>query len=524
MNSCGPEVILADTLPSSGAPPEALHVRIRPLQPFRRTLCAVVSIALVATTALAPMTSIAQSLPDLGDAAQVNLSPAQERKLGEAIMRQARASGGYLNDPEVADYLNELGARLVAASRDARQEFEFFAVPDNAINAFALPGGFIGVNTGLILLAQNESELASVLAHEITHVTQRHIARLLQGQQNSLLMSLAALAVAMLAARAGGSSSGDAASAAIATSQALMLQSQLNFTREFEYEADRIGFQRLSAAGFDVRAAPVFMERLQKSSRFLEGNAPSYLRTHPVTYERIAEASARAEAVPYKQIPDSLDFQMVRALLRSYQGEAQEAVRLFDQSIAERKFNSEVAARYGLVAALLRAKNLQRAKTELALVEKMAPPHPMIEAIAGHVLLENGEVDAAIRRIESALTRYPNKMQLVYDYPEALIKARRFDDAARFAERELLRFAGDGALHRIAAQAYSGLGKRLKHHYHQGEYYAWLGNLTAAIDQLQLATRASDANFYESSVVDTRLRELRRELADQQKEGFARNG
>jgi predicted Zn-dependent protease len=481
------------------------------------------AIALACVPAVPPPVR-AQALPDLGDSSQVNFSPAQEKKLGETIMRQARATGGYLNDPEVIDYLNGLGNRLVSASRDTRQDFWFFAVPDSSINAFALPGGFIGVNTGLILLAQSESELASVLAHEITHVTQRHIARLLQGQQNSLLMSLAGLALALLAARAGGSSSGEAAQAAIATSQALMLQNQLNFTREFEYEADRIGFQRLNGAGFDVRAAATFMERLQKSARFLEGSAPSYLRTHPVTFERIAEASARADGTPYRQVTDSLDFHMVRSLLRSYEGEAADAVRFFETAIAERKYNNEIAVRYGLVAALVRAKDFKRAKAELATVEKMAPPHPMVEAMASHVLLENDEPQAAVKRLEAALTRYPNKMQLVYDYPEALIKAGRPADGAAFAETQLRRFPNDGTLHRTAAKAYAALDKRLKQHFHQGEYYAWLGNYRGAIDQLQLASRAGDANFYESSVVETRLRELRRELAEQQKEGFGRDG
>jgi predicted Zn-dependent protease len=466
----------------------------------------------------------AQALPDLGDISQVRLSPTQERKLGETIVREARAQGGILNDPEVNDYLNELGHRLVSVSPDAKQDFEFFAVPDSGINAFALPGGYIGVNTGLILLAQSESELASVLAHEITHVTQRHIARQLQGQQDGLLMSLAALALAVLAARAGGASSGDAAQAAIATSQALALQSRLNYTREFEYEADRIGFQRLVSAGFDPRATATFMEKLQRSSRFLEGNAPSYLRTHPITYERIAEAQARAENVPYRQVADSLDFFMVRALLRSYQGEAREAVKFFDNALAEKAYNSEVAARYGLVASLLRAKELDRAKAELARVERIAPPHPMIEAMGAHVLLERGEYDAAIRRIEAALTRYPNKMQLVYDYPDALMRAGRNADAARAAERELQRFSGDGTLHRHAARAYAALGAKTKHHYHQGEYYAWHGNLRAAIVQMELAVRAADGDFYEHSVVETRLRTLRREVAEQQREAFAKSG
>jgi predicted Zn-dependent protease len=429
-----------------------------------------------------------------------------------------------MQDPEVNDYLNELGNRLVAAAPDARQDFEFFAVADNSINAFALPGGYVGVNTGLILLAQNESELAAVLAHEISHVTQRHMARMLAAQQNSLLLTLAGLAVAILASRAGGSSSGDAVTAALAASQALSIQNQLNFTRENEYEADRIGFQRLAVAGFDTRAMGTFMERLQRSTRFAESNAPSYLRTHPITYERIAEAQARAERIPYRQVQDSLDFHLVRALLRSYQAEAREAVAFFDEGIKERKYNNAIAAQYGLVASLLRAKDMNRAQAELAKLEKIAPPHPMIDAMAGHVLMESGNLDAAIKRFETALSRYPNKMQLVYDYPEALLRAGRAADAAKFVERELERFPRDGQLHQLAAQAYGAQKMQLRQHQHLGEYYAWQGNLRGAITQLELALRANDSNFYDASVVDTRLRVLRQELAEQQKEAFGRTG
>jgi predicted Zn-dependent protease len=464
------------------------------------------------------------ALPDLGDATQADLSPAQERKLGETIIRQVRAGGGYMNDPEVNDYLNELGQRLVAAVKDTKQDFEFFAVPDSAINAFALPGGYIGVHTGLILLTQSESELAAVLAHEISHVTQHHMARMIAGQRDSLLMSLAGLALAILASRAGGSSSSDAASGAIAATQALAVQNQLNFTRENEYEADRIGFKRLDAAGFDTTAAATFMERLQRSTRFADNGAPSYLRTHPITYERIAEAQARAFGRPYRQVPDSLDFHMVRALLRSYEGEPRDAVLFFDNALAERKFNNEVAMHYGLVAALLRAKDYPRAKSELAALEKMAPRHPMIDAIAGHVYLDSGDVQAAIARFESALTRYPNKMQLVYDYPEALMQAGRNAEAAAYCERQIARFSHDGPLHLTAARAYAALNKRLLQHRHQGEYYAWQGNLKGAIDQFELASKAGDGDFYQLSEIDTRLRTLRREVADQQKAGFGRPG
>ena len=436
-----------------------------------------------------PVAPYPQRLPDLGDASQADFSPAQERKLGETIVRQMRATGAYMNDPEVNDYLNELGHRLTAVSPDVRQDFEFFAVPDNEINAFALPGGFVGVNTGLILLAQTESELASVLAHEISHVTQHHLARALAARKDSMLMSLAGLALAILAAR--GSSSGDAAQAAIAATQALSIQREINFTRENEREADRLGFQRLDRAGFDVTAMATFMKRLQSAMRFVEGSAPKYLQDHPITYERIAEAEARAYGHPYRQVVDSLDFHMVRALLRSYEGEPRDAVKWFDDAIAQRKYNNPIAAQYGLVASLLRAEDFKRAKVELAKLEKAAPEHPMIDAIAGHVLLESGDVDGAIKR---------------------------------FAEQQLGRFPHDGPLQRIAAKAYAALDKQMLAHRHQAEYYAWQGNLKGAIDQLEIAAKQKDGDFYQASVVDTRLKALRREEADEKKSAFGRQG
>ena len=471
-----------------------------------------------------PPQTYPQRLPDLGDASQADFSPAQERKLGETIVREMRASGAYMNDPEVNDYLQELGHRLTSVSPDVKQDFEFFAVPDQQINAFALPGGFIGVNTGLILLTQSESELASVLAHEISHVTQHHMARALSAQKDSMLMSLAGLALAILAARAGGSSSGDAAAGAIAATQAMTIQHQINFTRENEYEADRLGFQRLDAAGFDVTAMATFMQRLQTAMRFVENGVPTYLRDHPVTFERIAEAQARAEGHPYRQVVDSLDYHLVRALLKSYQGEPREAVKWFDDAIAEHKYNNAIAAQYGLVASLLRTSDWTRAKKELAKLDKMAPDHPMIIAIGGHVLMESGDLDGAIKRFGDGVARYPNKMQLVYDYPEALLKAGRNADAAKFVEQQIARFPNDGPLQLLAARAYAAQNKQMLAHQHQGEYYAWQGNLKGAIDQLELAQKQKDGNFYEASVIDTRLRALRREVADQNKSMFGKQG
>jgi predicted Zn-dependent protease len=478
----------------------------------RRALVAILAVAVAALPA-GPW-PLAQGLPDLGDSAQKLMTPAQERRLGETAVKQMRAAGGYLEDPEVNDYLNELGRKLVSARPDTRFDFEFFAVPDPSINAFAIPGGFIGVNTGLILLAQTESELASVLAHEISHITQNHMARLIAGQQNALLLSLAALAVALVAARSNSSSANDLVGAAITSAQALAIQNQLNFTREHEYEADRIGFLRLQAAGFDAAAAATLMERLQKASRFTDGSVPSYLRTHPVTYERIAEAQSRARDRPYRQVADSLDFQMVRALLRSYVGRSHEAVSWFDGAIAERRMPGCVVSvgRHDevLFTHAYGSRSLVPARTPMT--SDTVPPHPMIEAIAGHVLLESGDATGAVARFEAALARYPNKMQLVYDYPDALLKAGRAADAAQFAERELQRFPTDGLLHRVAAKAYAAQNRRLKHHMHQGEYYAWQGNLRGAIDQFELASKAGDGDYYEASYVEARARELKREM------------
>jgi predicted Zn-dependent protease len=498
-----------------------------PARRLRRRIVAALTATALAAQPLAPATfsaglAHAQALPDLGDESQSMFAPGQERRLGEMVVRQIRGSGAYLNDPEVNDYLNELGYRLVAAVPGGKQDFEFFAIADPSINAFALPGGYVGINAGLILLTQSESELAAVLAHEITHVTQHHMTRALANQQRSLLYSLAAIALAIAASRSSSSNSGQVMSAGMASAQALAMQSQINFTRENEYEADRIGFQRLDAAGFDPTAMASFMSRMQKSSQFADGGAPSYLRSHPVTYERVAEAQARAYGKPYRQVPDSLDFQLVRALLRSYNGTPKEAVAFFTSALADHKFSSEVAMRYGLVASLLRAENFKQAKAELATLEKTAPTHPMIEVMAGHVLMEAGDLDLAIARFERALSRYPNKMQLVYDYPEALLKANRARDAARFIDAQLARFPNDGPLHRLAARTYATLGMKLQQYRHQGEYYAWQGDLKGAVVQLELAAKAGDGDFYQASVVETRLRALRRELAEQQ--ALAKNG
>jgi predicted Zn-dependent protease len=448
--------------------------------------------------------ALADDLPDLGDASQSALSPVQERKLGEGIMAQIRSDPAYLDDPEVTDYLNNLGYRLVSNSPDPAGPFEFFAIADGSINAFALPGGFVGVHTGLLRAAQSESELASVLSHEIAHVTQRHIARLIAAQQRVGLASLAALAVAILAAR----SNSQVSAAAIAAAQAGAIQSQLNFTREHEREADRIGLQIMEKSGFDVHAMPVFFERLQKATRVYETGAPSYLRTHPLTFERIADIQSRIEGVPFRQIPDSLDFQLVRARLAAQDGNAREAVTNFDRLLEEHKFGTEAAARYGLVVALLRAGDNVRARKELALLLGLKAKSPMIDALAAQTLIAVGEVEKGLAIYRDGLRANPSRKALVYGYANALLAANRAADAIQFLGDRLDSRNLDPQIFQFQARAYTAMGKQLLQHRALAEAYVLRGNLPAAIEQLQIAQKAGDGDFYQKSSVEARLKEL----------------
>jgi predicted Zn-dependent protease len=459
---------------------------------------------LIGLLSLLAAQSFAEGLPDLGEAAQATLSVQQERRVGESIMQQIHADPAYLDDPELTEYLNNLGYRLVSNSPDNQRDFEFFLVQDRTLNAFALPGGFIGVNTGLIQAAQSESELAGVLAHEIAHVTQHHLSRMLAGTQQSTLTSMAALAVAILAAR----SNPEVAQAAIATAQAASIQSQLNFTREHEREADRIGFQILQQSGFDTRGMASFFERLQKFGRLYDNDAPAYLRTHPLTTERIADIENRVASAPYRQVPDNLEFQMLRAKLRSAQDTPEQAVAAFEEMLRERTGNP-LAAHYGLVLGLQRTGNRQRAEQELAALRKAAPPQAMIENLSAQLAMTNGQAGTALERYLTALKRFPHHRALIYGYAETLLQNRQAPEATTFLDKQLQTRPTDYHLYQLQAKSYAAQGKTLLQHKAQAEAYARSGNISGAIEQLQLAQKSEDGDFYQQSIVEARLRELR---------------
>jgi len=496
---------------------------------------------IIASSILFPANSYAHELPDLGDVSQATITPHQERQIGLQIMRQIRADPSYLDDPEIASYLSNLGHKLIANSDETRaeQSFEFFAIQDSSINAFALPGGFMGFNSGLIIAAQSESELAAVMSHEIAHVTQKHLARMIAGQKFDMIKSLTALAVAIIAAR----SSPQASQAILIASQASAIQSKLDFTRKHEKEADRIGLSILLDAGFEPQGMSTFFERLQRAGRFHENGAPSYLRTHPITYERIADIQNRIREMPYRQVSDSIDFLLVRAKLRALQGKPHDAVEQFKSRLDEKRYTNEAVERYGYIQALLRDKKNSQANNELAHLYQILQSdssasiltnHPlgktvrvenknviagaMIETLSASVKLANGRITEAFDIYKTALKIYPQHRALIHGYAHALIQNKQTETALEFINKKLLLIPNDSQLFSLQAQCYALLGDRMLKHRALAESYMQKGHYAAAIDQLQTALQNSNGNFYQLSSVEARLKQIQALKAEEDKE------
>jgi len=454
--------------------------------------------------------AVSDGLPDLGDASQTVLTPLQERQIGQQSMMEIRASKQFLDDPEINDYLNKIGDKLVENSSEPGLGFEFFAINDLSVNAFAMPGGFIGVNSGLLLTVQSESELAAVLSHEIAHVTQHHLARMIAGQQGDSLMSMAALAVAILAAR----TSPQVTEAAIATVQAHSIQKRLDYTRANEQEADRIGLDILQKSDFNIHAMPEFLVRLQKATRLLDNNAPNYLRTHPITTDRVADIENRVQKQPYRLVPDSLDFLLVRTKLISSQKTAVDAIAYFSDALGKQKHGNPIAQRYGLVEALLRNNETGRAAQELGTLRKLAGSaqysrnNAMLETLAGRVKRAEGNQAATLEFYRTAVQNFPQHRALIYDYADLLIQNNQAEDATKMLAAQILRHPSDTTLYDLQARAYAAQGKVLEQHKAQAYSYAWQGKLYAALEQLELAKKAG-GSFYQLSTVESDMRELR---------------
>ncbi|GAB1392521.1 M48 family metalloprotease [Rhodocyclaceae bacterium] len=465
----------------------------------------------------APTLAYTDGLPDLGELERGGLSLTAERRLGEQIMLDIRRDPAYLDDPEVAGYISQLGQRVASHAENVRHPFEFFVVKDAMLNAFALPGGYIGVHSGLVLAARSESELAGVLAHEVSHVTQSHLARLFGKQSQAQLASLLSLAVAVLAAK----HAPDVAIGAAMTGQAAVVQNQLNYSRDFEREADRLGLDILEKSGFDTRGMASFFERMLQFGRLYENNAPGYLRTHPLTTERITDMENRIAQRPYKQVPDSVDFGLVRAKLKAYDGTPGEAVADFTAQLKSGKFARETDVRFGYAHALLRDNKVAAAATEVATLRRLKLESPMLETLAAQVQLRQKDVTAALQTLQQAAQRYPHVRALTYALIDTKVGAggtAPLAEALSLIERELQLTPGDARLYRLQAKVYAAQGKRLHQHRAQAEAYLAEGQLDPAIMQLELARKAGDGDFYENSEADARLRELKQRKMEELRE------
>jgi len=499
------------------------------LRPAVRLGVAIV-LALASPVLIAPSLLHAQNLPNLGGTDGEELSPLMERRLGEQVMNNIRRDPDYIEDAPTLDYLNQLGGLLLGSSPEARgdagYDFFFFGVRDPSLNAFALPGGFIGSHSGLVLAAQSESELASVLAHEIGHVSQRHIARMIGNQRKDALLPMAGLLIAALAMR----SSPDLAGAAMMGSTGLAAQRQLSFGRDAEREADRLGLQILRGAGFELNGMVNFFGRLQNASRNRTDNLPSYLRTHPMTGERMADIEARIRTLSYKQHVDSLDFLLIRSRLRVLQDDTpqgwRDATTVFLEQSRQGTRAQSMAAKYGLAMLAQRQRDFTTAfvlLNELKVEASRTPAYPDSQTLSSFAIeleLLGGQASNALTLAKEARIQFPLSRAITMQYADTLLVNGKKNEAITFLRDQAQLYRQDAGVQRALARAYAEQGKIALQHLALTEYYALTGALPAALEQLKMARGSSDASFYDQAVIDARERELQaswRELMEKSK-------
>lgn len=454
-------------------------------------------------------------LPELGDVSQTVMSHRDEERIAEEILREVAVSDEVLQDVEVVDYLRSLGKRLAKASDDQQQAFHFFVVKQPSINAFAMPGGVIGVHTGLFLASNTESELAGVLGHEIGHVTQRHLARMLAKQKTDTFKNIAGLAFAVLAARG----NPELANAALTASTAAGIQRQLDYTRAHEREADRVGLIILDKAGFNPRGMPGFFNVLQRGSRFVDGSAPSFLRTHPLTTERISDVENRVANMPYRQVASSPAYYFVKAKLRANSGLTQGTIDQFKNNIREGRYANEAAEHYGLAIAMLRKNDVTNAAKEVQWFEKRGVKSAFVENLKAQVEVARNNPEGAEKIYQAALKMYPENRALIYGYAEHFLAIKQSKKMITFVKNKRNLHPNDPYLYVLLAKAYFIEKKDLLRYQAQGEAYYRQYNLDKAIEQMSFASKSTDGSFYEKSIVEARLKELKRVQKNMKKPG-----
>lgn len=461
-------------------------------------------------------------LPDFGRSANAGVSELDEYYYGLSVLRQMRNAGMLVEDPQVDEYLRTLGTRLSEASSAPDQNFTYVLINDASFNAFAVPGGLIAVHTGLLMRAGNESELAAVLAHETAHVTQKHIVRALErSKKASLPVMLGTLAVAAAAASQSKNNGPnlnnpetiDPVQAVLIGGSALMQQLQINFTRDNEFEADRIGIQTLKKAGFDITAMSGMFERMQATFRSSgRSQAPQYLQTHPISVTRIAEAKAReAQLLEQPVVQRDLIFQLMRERVR--------VLKSSDATLLKRHYLDAISARgasstpinYGFALASARAGDIKRA-LELAALLPDTAELKLTRALLNAEIEVNAKNQVVWRaQFVSLMKIYPKHRVVGASYAQALIDLGTKKDASAALEilRELVTaFDSDPALFEALGRAYQLSGDRVR----AGEAYARAtalrGALEDALSQLNMIAQGPALTYYERARVDAQVAEL----------------
>ena len=477
----------------------------------------------------------APQLPDLGDGSGGALTPQAERRIGERAMREIRSDPDYIDDWLVSDYLDSVAAKLSASASaqfigSYRPDFDLFAMRDGQINAFSLPGGFIGVNSGLIVATQTESELASVIGHEMGHVLQRHIARMLAQNDRTGYTSLATLLLGVLAGVL--AHSGDLGSAIAMGGQAYAVDSQLRFSRSAEHEADRVGFQLLNGAGYDPYGMVTFFERLERASMG-DAGVPAYARTHPLTVDRIADMEDRARRAPYRQPRQAPEYGFVRARVRVLQARSHadllDMVARLRSEIEDRMAPNAAADWYGLAYAQMLAERYDDAAASLASARKAfaafesadgaaARSSPSLDVLAADIARHAGRHDDAVQLATAAHRAWPASHAATDMLLQSLLDARRFAQAQTIAAQETVAEPTQPAWWQYLAKADEGLGDTLGRRRALAEKFALDGAWSSAIRQLKEARDMKSVGYYDLAKIDARLHEFEARYKEEEKD------
>jgi predicted Zn-dependent protease len=452
-------------------------------------------------------------LPDMGSPADAILNNTDEARIGHAIMRDIRNSGQVVEDPLVTEYLNDVGSRIAAQTNEGQHSFTFFAVQDERINAFALPGGYIGIHTGLLEASRNEDELAGVLAHEVAHVTQRHIARAIHANSRQSILTTAMMLGAIIVAAAGGS--GDAVQGAVAVAQGTALQQQINFTRSNEYEADRVGIAALADAGFDPYGMASFFDILSRQQTTSpELRAPEFMRTHPVTTARVAEARNRAREYPPIRSQDSVSYGIARTrVVVAGFDTPEQAVVHFETRDYENQNDIE---RYGRAVAYQRAGKYYEA---LPVFEELLEKDKSVIAYhigLGQTLVALDQWSTAIDVFEQALALFPRNVPLVIEYGERLLELGQPAKAHALLLDLLNNVPPTPAQVRLIARAASLAGEEAEAYYYLSEYRLMIGDLAGGIGFLQQALQLPGLQEIQRARFQARINFIREFMSEEQ--------